>query len=228
MSREVLVENRKLLHKEMYNTTTDTEKDTENRLPQPTSLEEKNEPNIMNEHNESFLTAMKLRSVIKNIKPNISWPPFSDDLTMKTAEKIIPPCLYNFIAWTVGASDDPCLDKCVSVLPDTHCKILAISQDIVYLQSKGRKQMPKHMSLAMTVRHLSGSAQLIGLLNGFGYSVSSSVVLNHDTAIANQEMRRGDNALPPEIQPGKHTILVYDNNRFRRGDVDRKGNNTQH
>ena len=222
----MLVEDQQLLHEEMYNTTTDTETDTENRLPQPTSHEEKNEPNIMNEHNESFLTAMKLRSVIKNIKPNISWPPFSDDLTMKTAERIIPPCLYNFIAWTVGASDDPCLDKCVSVLPDTHCKILAISQDIVYLQSKGRKQMPKHMSLAMTVRHLSGSAQLIGLLNGFGYSVSSSVVLNHDTAIANQEMRRGDNALPPDIQPGKHTILVYDNNDF--GEETLTGRGTTH
>ena len=63
----------------------------------------------------------------------------------------------NLIAWTVGASDDPCLDQCIFVLPDTHCKILAISQDIVYLQykPKGRKQMPKHMSLAMTVLHLA-------------------------------------------------------------------------
>ena len=77
--------------------------------------------------------------------------------------------------------------------------------------------MPKHMSLAMTVRHLSGSVQLIGLLDGFGYSVSTSVVINHDTAvlyIANQEMCRGDNALTSAIQPGNHTILIYDNNDF--------------
>ena len=78
----------------------------------------------------------------------------------------------------------------------------------------------------MTVRHLSGSAQLIGLLNGFGYSVSTSVVLNHDTAIANQEMRRGDNALPPSIQPGKHTILIYDNNDF--GEETLTGRGTTH
>lgn len=47
------------------------------------------------------------------------------------------------------------------------------------------------MSLAMAIRHLSGSAQLISLLNGFGHCVSHSVTFNHDTALANQEVRRG-------------------------------------
>ena len=40
--------------------------------------------------------------------------------------------------------------------------------------------MPKHVALGMAVRHVSESAQLVGLLNGFGYSVS------HDTALAQQ------------------------------------------
>ena len=202
ISKEVLVEDRKLLHEVMYSTT-DTETDTdtetatsndEERLPQPISHEQKNLPTVK-ECNESYMTALNLRNTINDIKPSIPWPPFSEHLTVKAAENIIPPSLYNFIAWTVGASEEPSLDNRVTVPLDTHRKILAISQDIVYLQSKGRKQMPKHMSLAMTVRHLTGSAQLIGLLNGFGYSVSTSVALNHDTAIANQEMSRGDNAL---------------------------------
>ena len=59
--------------------------------------------------------------------------------------------------------------------------------------------MPKHMSLAMAIRHLSGAAQLIGLLNGFGHCVSHSVALNHDTAFANQESMFGDDALPVSI-----------------------------
>ena len=66
MSREVLVEDRKSLHEEMYNTTSDTETDTENRLPQSTSLEEKNQPHIMK---EQLLVALKLKSAIEDVKP---------------------------------------------------------------------------------------------------------------------------------------------------------------
>uniref|UniRef100_UPI00358DF722 uncharacterized protein n=1 Tax=Myxine glutinosa TaxID=7769 RepID=UPI00358DF722 len=86
--------------------------------------------------------------------------------------------------------------------------------------------MPKHLSLAMTVRHLSGSAQLISLLNGFGYCVSNSVVLNHDTALANQELHRGQDALPSIIQAGKHVTLVWDNNDF--GEETLSGRGTTH
>ena len=66
MSREVLVEDRKSLHEEMYNTTSDTETDTENRLPQSTSLEEKNQQHIMK---EQLLVALKLPSAIEDVKP---------------------------------------------------------------------------------------------------------------------------------------------------------------
>ena len=82
------------------------------------------------------------------------------------------------------------------------------------------------MSLAMSIRHLSGSAQLIGLLNGFGHSVLHSVTLNHDTALANQEIRRGNDALPSSIQPGIPTIIVWDNNDF--GEETLSGHGTTH
>ena len=62
----------------------------------------------------------------------------------------------------------------------------------------------------MAIRHLSGSAQLISLLNGFGHCVSHFVTLNHDTALANQEVRRGVDALPLSIQPRIPTIIVWD------------------
>ena len=50
--------------------------------------------------------------------------------------------------------------------------------------------MPKHVALGMAVRHLSGSAQIVGLLNGFGYSVSHSFVLEHDTALTRSRERK--------------------------------------
>ena len=77
--------------------------------------------------------------------------------------------------------------------------------------------MPKHISLAMAVRHLSGSAQLIGLLNGFGYSVSHSFVL---------EIERSSTALPSCTHSGLYTTLVWDNNDF--GEETLSGKGTTH
>ena len=86
--------------------------------------------------------------------------------------------------------------------------------------------MPKHIAFGMAVRHLSGSAQLVGLLNGFGYSVSHSFILEHDTALAQQEIERGSIALPSCIQTGIHTTLVWDNNDF--GEETLSGKGTTH
>ena len=47
---------------------------------------------------------------------------------------------------------------------------------------KGRKTMHKHVALGLTMRHMTGSSSLIGILNGFGHLVSHSGVLEHDTA----------------------------------------------
>ena len=58
------------------------------------------------------------------------------------------------------------------------------------------KPTPKHVALAMTVRHWTGSAKVIDFLNGLGHSVSSSYVLQHDTALANKQLER--KTLTPE------------------------------
>ena len=67
---------------------------------------------------------------------------------------------------------------------------------------------------------------MISLLNGFGHCVSHSVTLNHDTALANQEVRRGVDALPLSIQPRIPTIIVWDNNDF--GEETLSGHGTTH
>uniref|UniRef100_UPI00358E324A uncharacterized protein n=1 Tax=Myxine glutinosa TaxID=7769 RepID=UPI00358E324A len=174
----------------------------------------------------TYMTALDLRQTIREVKPTMPWPPTAEHLNLKEAEAIVPCSLYNFLAWAVGASDEPDTEKMVDVSAPIHRKLLSISQDIISLASKGRKLMPKHMSLAMTVRHLSGSAQLIGLLNGLGHSVSNSVILNHDTALATQEGRRGEDSLRSTIQPGIPTTLVWDNNDF--GEETLSGRGTTH
>ena len=46
----------------------------------------------------------------------------------------------------------------------------SISEDICYAASNGEWVMPKHVLLPMTVRHLTGIAELVTMLNRFGYT----------------------------------------------------------
>ena len=83
--------------------------------------------------------------------------------------------------------------------------------------------MPKHTSLSMAMRHLSGSSQLIGLLNGFGYCVSHTNVLEHDTALGLQEIEKGSSKLPSSLEKSSYTTLVWDNNDFGERTLSGKG-----
>ena len=74
------------------------------------------------------------------------WPPKETDLTTEAASKIVPPQLFNFIAWCVGASDEVLEEDCVTVSEDVRRKILSISQDLIYLSSKGKKTNTKTFS----------------------------------------------------------------------------------
>ena len=176
---------------------------------------------------DRFATALDIKQEISNVSTTtFPWPPVASDLNLDSARSITPPKLFNMTAWIVGASEDPRDDEFVHVNEAESRRILTIAQDIIYLAGNGKNVMPKHVALGMAVRHLSGSAQLVGLLNGFGYSVSHSFVLGHDIALAQQEVERGSIALPSCIQTGKHTTLVWDNNDF--GEETLSGKGTTH
>ncbi len=78
----------------------------------------------------------------------------------------------------------------------------------------------------MAVRHMTGSAQLIGLLNGLGHCSSNSQVLEHDTALAHLQIERGDIYIPPNISAEVPATLVWDNNDF--GEETLSGKGTTH
>ena len=67
---------------------------------------------------------------------------------------------------------------------------------VLIIKGGGGEPTPKDVALAMTVRHWTGSAKVIDLLNGLGHSVSGSYVLQHDTALANKQLER--KTLTPE------------------------------
>ena len=49
---------------------------------------------------------------------------------------------------------------------DARRTLLSVAHDIVYMFTKVRKTMPKHVALSLTMRHMTGSSSLIGIVNG--------------------------------------------------------------
>lgn len=96
----------------------------------------------------------------------------------------------------------------------------------MYLHAKGRVSTPKHHSLSMTIRHMTGSSQIIQILNGLGHCTSHSSTLEHDTALAMVELSRGEFPTPSGIKHGQFTTLVWDNIGF--GEETLSGKGTTH
>ena len=92
------------------------------------------------------------------------WLPTAENLNVSDAKSVVPVELYNLIAWIIGATEEPTLDCYVDIADDVNLKVLSVCQDIVYLASKGRKQTPKSLCLGLTIRHLTGSSNLLSLL----------------------------------------------------------------
>ena len=74
--------------------------------------------------------------------------------------------------------------------------------------------MPKHVAIGMTMRHMTGSSNILGILNGLGHSSSHSTVLEHDTALATKQLER-KTIVPEGFAKRVHTTVVWDNNDFR-------------
>ena len=66
----------------------------------------------------------------------------------------------------------------------------------------------------MAVKNMSGSKNLISLLNGLGHCISNNMLYEHDTALAELQIKRGENFIPSSIKPNIHCTLVWDNNDF--------------
>ena len=162
--------------------------------------------------------------------PEIPWPPLASNLTLTSASDQVPSELFNFIAWVTGfASDELPVEKPrVTVNDDLSRKILSISQDIIRLSRKANKSviLPKHHALAMAVKNMSGSKNLISLLNGLGHCISNNMLYEHDTALAELQIKRGENFIPSSIKPNIHCTLVWDNNDF--GEETLSGKGTTH
>ena len=110
-----------------------------------------------------YLASQLLKGVIIDTPALSCWPPTANDIR-DSAHQLIPPRLFNFLAWITGLADVVDFDSFVETSDDVGRKLLSVAQDIVYISTKEGKTMPKHVTLGLTMRHMTGSSSFIGMI----------------------------------------------------------------
>ena len=91
---------------------------------------------------------------------------------------------------------------------DNTRRISSIGRDIMYAVTKGKWLTPKHILLGMSVWHLTGRADIVRLLNGFGHCVSYSRLLEILTAI-HMAIKDHNSPIPPGIKMQGNEVLHF-------------------
>ena len=152
-----------------------------------------------------YFTALEINKLLKQSTGiDADWPPDSNDLTFTKANLSIPIMLYNFLSWCLGFTSDP--------VTDDEKKVVSIAQDLIYAESKGRKQTHKSLALGLAFRQITGSVRLLTILHGLGHTAAASTVSKHDTALAIASIQdHGDEIkIPRNINPSAFTTIVWD------------------
>ena len=173
-----------------------------------------------------YFTALEINKLLKESTGiDADWPPDSNDLTFTKANLSIPIMLYNFLSWCLGFTSDPVTDEKVKINPTDEKKVVSIAQDLIYAESKGRKQTHKSLALGLAVRQITGSVRLLTILHGLGHTAAASTVSKHDTALAIASIQdHGDEIkIPRNINPSAFTTIVWDNNDFNEEKLSGKG-----
>ncbi len=153
----------------------------------------------------------------------------TENLTLQKSKEIIPQSLYWFLRWIIERHDSDTehygdmSSSCTSEADERH--IMMIGQDIIHCGSHGRKKMPKHVSLGMTVRHLTGSKQIITILNRMGHSVSYDDIEVVDTSLAEEVLAQSEKygvVIPSNITPNGFVQIAADNNDINEETLDGK------
>ena len=100
-----------------------------------------------------------------------------------------------------------------------------IGQDILHSATHGRIKTPKHVGLVMTIRHLTGSKQIISILNRLGHCSSYDEIEAVDTSLAMELLARAESngvILPSNILPGGIIQAAADNNDINEETLDGK------
>ena len=99
-----------------------------------------------------YCAAKYIRMELKNVNSNLTDPPSAETLTLDHAQ--IPTAVYNFLVWMMSDDTDGTAQS-GSPTSDLHRRVMAVGQDLSLT--------------TMAVKNLTGSSQVVSLLNRFGH-----------------------------------------------------------
>lgn len=166
------------------------------------------------DENNVYHAAKTVRAALLNQEASMAWPPHSSDI--KTENISVPNVAYNLLAWILSDEDRPVEDNKVRVGVDEQCQrlVLSLAQYLLYNVSNGRHKTPKHVGLSLTVKNLTGSKEVVTLLNRLGHGMSYDQVLEMETRIAENQLEAQERVgvlLPKVVSPNVFTMFCWDN-----------------
>ena len=173
-----------------------------------------------------YAATITRRSIKQDCKSVAIQPIDTDDLTTSKVRSSIPTTLYKFLQVLISSKDIVNETTQDPVGEEDDRRICAIAQDIIHATTRGRVKTPKHVALAMSVHHLTGSKQLVTMLNHFGHCSSYHITEIRDTSIANEIIAKSSQrgvVIPSNITPGPFIQIAADNNNLNEETLDGKG-----
>lgn len=152
-----------------------------------------------------YHAAKSLRSSLLNHTTSMPWPPHASDIGPSSIS--LPQSVLNFLTWTLTSDDGQQQNLSVERI------VQSFGQDLLYNVSKGRQKTPKHVALSLTVKNLTGSKELITMLNRFGHAISYDQVLQIETGLAEEQLKKDVNGviIPKNIYPNVFSTFCWDN-----------------
>ena len=88
---------------------------------------------------------------------------------------------------------------------------------MIFTSSKGVVKPPKHIALPVSVKSMTGSAELVTILNRLGHGLSYSKLEEYETAVAEKQIERqqgggGKYCLPSNCYHNIPATLAWDSN----------------
>ena len=101
--------------------------------------------------NPIYQAAKMIKADIKKCQGISLYPLNVNDITLTTAKKIVPPSLYWFLQWLIANDKFEQKDDNESCPNDAdERRILSLAHDVILCTSHGQKELPKHISLAIS------------------------------------------------------------------------------
>ena len=160
----------------------------------------------------------RISEVAKILQKDVKrvWEPIENyDITLETVRKIIPPTLAMFLNDLAFLSDESTRQS--------------IAHDLIALIV--RQVPPKHITLASSVKHITGSKDVVDQLSKLGHCCSNTELQRIFTSNAQSELKAAEDQgviIPPNILPGSFGLIqaAADNDDFQESTRDGK-NTTQ-